>query len=769
MSHLRNLRSTPRVLHSCEPQARAAEAGSLSTQAMGLTGFFRVFFRYLRPYRFQAVMIVLALLVDLLFDTALRLSFKYLIDDVLVTKNSRLLVIILAALAVGVVLASLAGVCRDYFYARLTGSLLNDIRYKLFCHLQRLSMGFYSKAQVGDLMARFSTDLSSVENAVVAALPGGLIAIFGTLFAVIPLFLLEWHMALGVMICLPFCLLGPKMLERRASDANYAFKEEQGAVASTVQENISAQAVVKAFSLEQSAQTKFRQQLDRLFRIGVRANFLNYLMERTPTLSVLVLELLVVGAGSFLVFNDHLTVGSFVSFYVLFVSVNESVYCLTWVVPSLMEAAAGMQRVEEILTERADIPDAPGATPLEKNSREIAFQNVSFGYAPEHTVLKEASLAIAHGSRVAFVGPSGSGKSTALNLIMRFYDPGQGLIAFDGRDVRTVTQESLRSRMGVVFQENFLFNTSIRENIRMGKPGAADPEVEAAAKAAEIHDFIVSQPQGYDTVVGERGGHLSGGQRQRIAIARAILRQPEILLLDEATSALDAGTESAINATLERAAKGCTVISVTHRLSAVAGFDCIFVLDSGKIVERGRHGELLSQHGVYKQLWEKQSGFVLSQEGEQAAVHASWLRNVPMFVRLPLPLLKEVAGLFITELAQPGRALLQQGDSGDRLFIIVRGKVEVVRTHSTGKEERLAVLEDGDYFGEIALLRNMPHVASIRALTPCVFLTLARQRFATLVARAPELRGGMEQTIDKRLADDRITRIMHVMNPKPAK
>jgi len=733
----------------------------MSTHAMGLGGFLRCFARYLRPYRMQAFLIVLALLADLVFDTALRLSFKYLIDDVLVAKNGRLLVIILAVLCAGVIVACAAGLSRDYYYARLSGNVLNDMRYGMFCHLQRLSMGFYAKAQLGDLMARFSTDLASVETAIVTALPGALIALFGTLFSVVPLFLLEWRMALLAVICLPLCLVGPKLLERRASDANFALKEEQGKVASTVHENISAQAVVKAFGLERTTQGRFRQQLDRLFGTGVRANFLSYLMERTPTLSVLILQLVIVAVGAYLVFQERLSLGSFVSFYVLFVGVNESVYCLTWVVPSLMEAAAGMQRMQDVLGEPVAVADAPNALALPKDSREITFQDVTFGYTPEQTTLQDVSLAITRGQRVAFVGPSGSGKSTVLNLLMRFYDPAKGAVRFDAHDARLVTQESLRARLGVVFQENFLFNTSIRENIRLGRCDASDAEVEDAAKAAEIHDFILTMPQGYDTPAGERGGHLSGGQRQRIAIARAMLRQPEVMLLDEATSALDPGTEAAINATLERVAQGRTVVSVTHRLASVVGFDCIFVLDNGKIVEHGRHGELLARQGVYSQLWQKQSGFVVSAEGA-AEVNAEWLRNVPLLETLSLPLLKEVAGLFITEQDPSGQVVVRQGEAGERFYVIVRGKVEVCKMNSAGREQRLAVLADGDYFGEIALLRNMPRVASVRTLTPCIFLTLGRQRFARLVDRAPELRDGMLRVLEKRLREDRTTRILHI-------
>lgn len=572
---------------------------------MSLTGFLRRVVSYLRPYRLQTLLILLGIVVDLVFDTVFRLSFKFLIDDALTQGNYRLMVFILAALAVGVVVASLVSVGRDYLYARLGTSVLNDLRFRTFQHLQRLSAGFYSRAQTGDIMARFTTDLSSVENALVLALPAGLISLLGVIVVAVPLFFLEWHLALLAVLGLPICLIGPKLLEARAASAGYSFKEEQARLSSTVQENVSAQAVIKAFSLQQSAVDQFRRQIASLFRIGVRSNFLSYLMERTPNIASLVLELLVVGAGAFLAYKGTISVGALVSFYVLFVSISQSIYGISWVVPYLVQAAAGMQRIEELLDEVPQVFDAPEAVSLPRLREGLAFRGVSFGYTPDHPVLQEVELEIPQGLAVAFVGPSGSGKSTVLNLVMRFYDPTAGVVAFDGRDLRQATQESLRAQLGVVFQDNFLFNIPIGENIRLGRQDATDEEVQQAARAAEIHDFIQSLPEGYGTPAGERGGRFSGGQRQRIALARAILRDPSILVLDEATSALDPSTEAAINATLERLAKGRTTIAVTHRLSTVVNMDRIYVLRQGRVVEQGTHKELLNLKGTYHEMWQE--------------------------------------------------------------------------------------------------------------------------------------------------------------------
>jgi ATP-binding cassette subfamily B protein len=276
-------------------------------------------------------------------------------------------------------------------------------------------------------------------------------------------------------------------------------------------------------------------------------------------------------------------------------------------VPVSIQSAAAVRHIQELLDEPTRGADRPGAPDLPRITNDITFERVTFQYeGSQEPVLDNFSLKLKVGQRIAIVGPSGSGKSTLLNLILRLYVPDEGRVTIDGVDIRKVTRESLRRSMAVVFQENMLFNMSIRENIRLGKEGASDEEVVDAARKAEIHRFIMSLPQRYDTVVGERGETLSGGQRQRIAIARAIIRNPSVLLLDEATSALDQTTEAAINRTLFKVATGRTMIWSTHRLTSVVDMDEIIVISGGKAIERGTHAELLAANGVYRKLWDDQ-------------------------------------------------------------------------------------------------------------------------------------------------------------------
>jgi ATP-binding cassette subfamily B protein len=346
---------------------------------------------------------------------------------------------------------------------------------------------------------------------------------------------------------------------------------------------------------------------------------------------------------------------------------------------------------------------------------------------------------------VALVGPSGSGKSTALALLMRFHDPDAGAVRIDGHDLRDLTQASVRAQSGVVLQEHGLFDLRLRENIRLGRPGASDEALEAAARAAGVDEVARRLPEGYDTMLGERGGQLSGGQRQRVAIARALLRDPAILLLDEATSALDAATEAAINETLYALGRSRTVIAVTHRLASAAHADSIVVLDDGRVVDRGTYAELLACEGRYRELWTKQSGFVLSPDGERAEVAPARLRRLPILQHLDPALLGEPSRLFVTAHHPDGRTVVHEGDPGDRFYLVARGRLEVTQATAGGGSRRLGVLEDGDHFGEVALLHNTTRTATVRTLTPCVCLSLAREPFAHLLARAPHVRAGLER------------------------
>ena len=716
----------------------------------GIGWFLRSLLPHLARYRRHSILLFVLLLVDVGFEAMVPLAFRSIIDDAIVPQNLDLLIEILSLLGVTGALVAVSQVSRDWLYAYLGSRVLDDLRRRMYVHLQRLSISFYSRTGSADILARFSTDLASVENAIVLALPAAILSACGLLVSAIILALLEWRLALLAFIGVPLCLIGPRLLGPRAAREGYRLKDQQAVLATMVQETVMAQPVIKAFGLRSVLLPRFRASANDLRRVSIHSNFLAYLMERTPNIGVLIFNLMVIGVGGWLAFRGQLSVGSLVSFQAIFLSLSHCVEGLTWVIPHLVQATAGMQRIDELLAELPQVVDRRDAPSIPRLQRAVRFDDVSFCYPGGSPVLNRLDLEIPAGSFVAFVGSSGSGKSTVLNLIMRFYDPTSGAVRLDDFDLRDVKQDSVRAQIGVVFQESFLFNTSVRENIRMGNPGAGDAEIEHAASLAGLAGTIATMSSGYDTLVGERGALLSGGQRQRVAIARALLRDPALLVLDEATSALDPATEASINASIKGLRGGRTVISVTHRLASVTDADRIFVLRDGHLVESGTHDELLERGRDYRDLWEKQSGFAFDAAGDGVSISTARLRNLPILSGLDDTMLADLAQYFATEMYVAGRDVIREGDPGDRFYLVARGRLEVLKQGDRSGVSQVATLTDGDHFGEVALLRDTPRNATVRTLTPATLLSLSRAQFSRLIAGQPEIRERLIATLEER-------------------
>ena len=733
-------------------EQETAEKSAGPAAALGAFGLLGILSAYIRPYARRALLLVLTLVLEGAFTILLALSLKFIIDFAIAPRDSRVLVLILCGLGVGFLLTAASQVLRDYLYAWMGARVLADLRREMFGHLQRLSPGFYARAQMGDLTSRFSSDLAAVENAIVLGIPGALLCAINIIFSTCVLFALDWRLALVAIAGLPLCVAGPRILGPRALAAGHLLRGEQAALSNVIQENLGAQQVVRAFGLKSSALEGFGARAERLASLATRFNFLSYVTERSPNIGMLLFNVLLVGGGSYLAYTGTLSIGSLVSFNALFFTVSTSVMGLTAVTPTLLQATGGMQRVRELLDEQPTVVEASNAKTLAPLSTSIRFENVTFGYTDSQTNLNRVSMNLPAGSRIAFVGHSGCGKSTSLNLVMRFYDPREGRVLFDGVDLREVRLDSLYKQVGIVFQESLLFDTSVRENIRLGKLGATDREVEEAARAAELHDIIVRMPEGYDTRVGERGGLLSGGQRQRVAIARALIRDPTLIILDEATNALDPATEAAINETLERVSAGRTVISVTHRLKSVVSYEHVFVFKDGAVAEHGSHEDLLRLGGTYAGMWRRQNGISETPEGSVLVKDVGLLRDVPLFSGLDQFYLREISDMFVTERVPAGRSVIIEGDKGSRFYIIIRGKVAVTTTDEGGNIYHVATLDDGDYFGEIALLEDIPTTASVVTLVPSIFITLQREQLNRLVRQHPELGAQMRDALARRLA-----------------
>jgi ATP-binding cassette subfamily B protein len=571
---------------------------------MNLIWFLKELNKYIFPYRWLAILLIARGLIEAAFDASIRMSLKFIIDAAIIPQNYNLLILILLLLGLGAISFVFVGLFGDFWAAKFNISVINNIRYAMFERLQNLSMEFFGRRSAGDIVNCFVADTEKLEN----SLTFGFILILelgSILFSAIFMFCFNWQLGLISCIGLTFCVLAPAKIAQKATEQNYQLRDKQGQIANVVQENILSQSVVKLFGLQPRTLNKFSHDLHDLKKVYAKAKFSSYLVQRIPTLVFVFVQLAIISIGAVMTYQNMITVGTLVSFQVILVGLNINILSFTFSLPYLIDGIAAMQRIHFLTSETPQVKDAPNAIELPHFSREIHFNNVVFNYSSERTGINNLSLTLDQGGFFVFVGQSGAGKSTIVNLLTRLYDPSKGAILFDGVDIRSCTQKSLRQQIGLVSQEVILFNISIRENIRMGYLEATDTEVELAAKNAEIDDFILTLPQGYDTLVGDRGGQLSGGQRQRIALARALVRNPAILILDEATSALDPFTEAGILSTISHIAQKCTVIMITHRIAQALRADKIFVLKEGNVVASGSHTELIEQGGIYAELCDR--------------------------------------------------------------------------------------------------------------------------------------------------------------------
>lgn len=729
------------------PTGGTSSEGSRADR-MGAFGVLRFAMRYWLPHVSGGTLLLALLLIQQSYGIAIAYSMKRLVDQALPQRDSSVVLTIIAMLAVVFVVTVIATVAAERVAAKISSSIMCEVRLRMFTQLQRLSLAYHSRTHSGDVIARFSADLGDVEKGVTTRIIDGVMSMIGLLVYIPFLFLLDVRLAAVVVVCLPFVMIGGHRFSDSATRARKEMRKNEAEVIEAVADNVRAQPVIKLFDLAPYTNANFNVIVARLRESMMRSTFLTALVGTVTSVGVLLFQGIVIAVGAMLALYGSLEIGTLVAFVTLHASVSKQAYDLSKkVVPSLISAGGGIARIEELLAEPADIIDKPDALVLEPGPASFRLENVTFEYEAGRPCVQDVSLEINAGENVAFVGPSGSGKSTVLKFLLRFHDPQQGRVFMRDHDVRELSLSSLHGHIGAVFQDPLLVAGSIRDNIRLGKLDASDDEIEAAARDAQIHDTIAAMPDGYATLIGEAGGRLSGGQRQRLAIARALVRRPSVFVLDEVTSALDPAAESAIQETIASLALGRTIISVTHRLAQVTNADKIFVFDQGRLVEHGTHDVLKDAAGIYADLWRKQSGVEVEIQGTAARIHPEWLREIPLFRTAPDGVLETVASELVFERLDGDRVVFEEGDEGDKFYILARGKVEV----NTRQGKRLAVLTDGDFFGEIALINNAPRNATLRTLVPCSFLTLTHSRFDKLLEGDKDLRAAIRQTVDARL------------------
>ncbi|MEM6795626.1 MAG: ABC transporter transmembrane domain-containing protein [Acidobacteriota bacterium] len=715
-------------------------------------GFLGWLARCLKPYPGRCLVVLLAILTQVTFRVAVPLGYQTIFDEAIAEGQVSLLIEVLTWLMIGWLLHGLSGLAQDHASAWIGSRSMNDLRERMFLQLQRLSDAYYERVDSGDLMSRFSNDLAVIEEVLARGLYTALFSSINLLASLVLLFLVDWRLAALTLGLLVAAFLIPRLLSPRARDQAYERKRSEAEVAAAIQESIGAHSMVRAFDLRDYVLTHFRKLLASFADKTVAAYVSTALVGRTASQSVFFIQILIMGLGGWLAIEGALSIGALIGFAALLQNVSNASNHLAGITPELLRAAGGIGRVQEFLAEEPAEDPGLDLAPLPRLAREIVFDNVSFAYDDQSgPSLDGVTFRLRAGESIALVGPSGSGKSTVLNLLLRLHHPARGRILFDGVDIRQRSERSLRDQISVVLQETVLLKASFEENIRLGKLGASSAEIEEAARKANVHEVILDKPQGYATQVGEGGRHLSVGQRQRIAIARAILRDPAVLVLDEATSALDPAAEAAVHKTLVEVARGRTVVSATHHLTSVVECDHILVLEKGRLVEEGRHRDLMARRGAYHHLWRKQSGFEISRNGIEVEVAGKSLHQVPLLSTLDEEGLRSIAGHFSSQVVPRGRYVFRQGDVGDAFYLIAKGRMEVL-VQSEGRERRRAVLETGDFFGELALLDAKPRNASVRALSSSLLVVVPRQPFERHFARHPGLRAALERTARGRRA-----------------
>jgi len=562
----------------------------------------RVFFGYFRPHRklfaIDMLCAVAAAGIDLLFPIVSRRSMQ-----VYLPAGAFRTFFIVMALLIGAYFLKAA----LYYIITIVGHTMGvsveaDMRRDLFNHMQSLSFSFFDRNRTGALLSRVTSDLFDItelahhgpENLLICGLTiAGAIAI---------MFTIQWKLALVLLIIVPVGFLLTALQRSRMMKSNVEVRKKTAGITAAIESGISGIRTAKAFANEAEEARKFNESND-LYRSAKRGYYgaMGMFMASTE-FCVGIMPVAVIAAGGLLILQGELDYVDLVTFTLYVSTFIAPVRKLAQFMEMYMQGKAGFSRFLEIMSTEPEVRDAPDAAELPRAEGAVEYRGVSFSYADGTKVLRDVNLTIRPGERFALVGPSGGGKTTMCHLLPRFYDVTEGAVLVDGRDVRSLTQSSLRHSIGIIQQDVFLFAGTIRENIRYGRPDATDEEVEAAAKLAEIHSEIMAMQHGYDTYVGERGVMLSGGQKQRISIARVFLKNPPILILDEATSALDSVTEQKIQTGLEKLSEGRTSIIIAHRLSTIRNADRIAVVEDEGIVEMGTHAELMAKNGVYAAL-----------------------------------------------------------------------------------------------------------------------------------------------------------------------
>ena len=558
---------------------------------------------FIKPYKMRLALGVVCMIVAALGYLVVPWLIRNVVDGVLQNKDLGLLTLIVIAILIIFLIRGFATYGQNYMMAYVGQRVVIDIRETLFKHLQRLDQAYFDTRKTGVIMSNITSDVGALQQAIVDNLISFMTEGVTLVGSLVFMFYLDWKLSLLTLIIVPVVLGLTNVFGKRLRSAGHEVQGRTADITAFLQEVISGARVIRSFARESFEFKRFEKENKNNFDAAMKATKLTAIMGPMVEFSAAIAVVVILWYGGYSVVQGYITAGSLIAFLIYAINLANPVKRLTQVYGNIQKALAAGDRVIDILETQPHVKELPTAKRMDHVKGEVHFDNVQFSYDAENLALKGVTLHVKPGETVAIVGPSGAGKSTIANLLPRFYDVTGGSIRIDGMDIREATFTSLRENIGLVPQDTMLFNASVRDNILYGRLDATDEEVLAAAKAANAIEFIEKLPQGFDTMVGERGNSLSGGQRQRIAIARAILKNPSILILDEATSALDTESEKIVQEALERLMKGRTALVIAHRLSTVQHADHIVVLQQGSVVEEGTHDELLALQGLYSHLY----------------------------------------------------------------------------------------------------------------------------------------------------------------------
>ena len=566
---------------------------------------------YFRPYWRRALLVLACLGADASLGLVPALVTKALIDDLAHPRGGFAYLALIVGAGVAATIASgLVGVLQSYLTTAISQGIMFDLRQQLFGRLLRQSVGFFTRSRTGDLLSRMNNDVGGIADVVSDTVFGTVSSLVVALSTLAVMVRLDWRLTLAALVLLPLVLVPSRAVGRANYRARQRVQEKLAEASSYMQEvlGISGILLVKAFTKERTEAHRFDALNADLRRLEIRQAMIQRWFGMLGTSFMAFGPALLLLLGGYLVLWGQTTVGTVVSVVtILGGRLAGAIGDLASLHVNLLGSLALFARIFQYLDLPADVADRDGARVLPTVRGAVAFDEVTFAYPQgARPALQGVSFQVEPGQLVALVGPSGAGKTTASYLVARFYDPDRGCVLLDDVDVRELALESLSRHIGIVFQDTFLFHASVRDNLLYARPEASQAQIEAAARAAQIHDFITSLPAGYDTIVGERGHRLSGGEKQRLAIARVILKDPRIVILDEATSNLDTLSEQLIQAALRPLFCGRTSFVIAHRLSTILAADVIFVFQDGRLVDRGTHHELLGRGGLYRTLYEHQ-------------------------------------------------------------------------------------------------------------------------------------------------------------------